>query len=196
MLEDRNAWDGEELVAFFPRVRACGTATGAFQFWMAETARDHLRLGVFFRALAVMLQVPGAAEYDYAEAQDDFEHKLWETDREEMLDVLAECLKQLGRAALFFAHPELRRRGAPRHRMTRAIRCVDPPPPSVHRISGKTCPVRRRVPARSGRRDDAHPPPARLTSPSPPRWPPCAGGECRGSGCRPAASPQTTPERR
>ena len=100
MLKDRDVWDGEKLVGFFPSVRACGTATAAFQFWTAEMARYHLRLGVFFGALAVILQIPGAAEYRYTGAHDEMEDKLDELDRDQVLDVLADCLKRLGRADL------------------------------------------------------------------------------------------------
>ena len=57
-MKDQDVWDGEKLVGFFPSVRACGTATRAFQFWMAEMARDHLRLGVFFGALGAHLRTP------------------------------------------------------------------------------------------------------------------------------------------
>lgn len=105
MLKDQDVWDGEKLVAFFLSVRACGTPTGAFEFWMAEMARDHLRAGVFFRALAVMLQIPGAAEYRFTEAHDEMEDQLGELDRDQVLDVLGDCLKRLGRADLITQVP-------------------------------------------------------------------------------------------
>ena len=46
--------------------------TKMFQIWMAEVSRDMLRLGVYFRAVGIMLQIPGAAEYE----------GVWDTDGE------------------------------------------------------------------------------------------------------------------
>ena len=74
----------------------------AFQFWMAELSRDVLRLGVHFRAVGVLLQVPGGAAFEYAD--DTFENEserldlIGASDRDELLNVLADCFKRLGAA--------------------------------------------------------------------------------------------------
>ena len=56
---------GKGFWRFDLNVRGTYPLARALDFWMAELARDHLRLGLCFRALAIMLQVPGAAGYEW-----------------------------------------------------------------------------------------------------------------------------------
>ena len=89
-----------------PSVRRTGDLPGAGQFWMAYVARDLLRLGVFFRAAAIMLQIPGAGRYrvlhydnvddNLPDWDEDPSQWLGEVDRDTVFDVLAECLRRLG----------------------------------------------------------------------------------------------------
>ncbi len=89
---------------FFPDVRSSKNLPVALQFWMANMTRDLLQLGVFFRAAAIMLQVPGAARYqdvtyddqDPDRADEDEDPASWvgEADRGTTFSVLAECLRR------------------------------------------------------------------------------------------------------
>lgn len=67
-----------------------------FQFWMGEVARDFLRLGVYFRAVGIMLQIPGAAKYEYVSDESQAIELIEETKRNMLLNVLLECLDRLG----------------------------------------------------------------------------------------------------
>ena len=74
-----------------------------FRFWMTEMARDVLRLGVYFHAAAIFLQVPGAADY-HAVLDDEYEEKnglcfdtlIDDSRKEILLAALANCLDRLG----------------------------------------------------------------------------------------------------
>ncbi len=91
--------------SFFLDVRCSKNLPVTLQFWMASITRDLLQLGVFFRAAAIMLQVPGAARYKYViyddndpESPDEDEDPGWwvgEADWGTTFSVLAECLRRL-----------------------------------------------------------------------------------------------------
>lgn len=68
----------------------------AFDFWMAELAHDHLCLGVCFRALAIMLQIPGADDYAWVGAEEKATALLQTCDQDTQLNILAHTLKRLG----------------------------------------------------------------------------------------------------
>ena len=96
--------DGE-LKTFFPEVRSTKDLPVAIQFWTAYVARDLLQLGVFFRAAAIMLQVPGAPRYKglfYDDADPDLGNEdedpgRWvrRADADTVFSVLGECLRRL-----------------------------------------------------------------------------------------------------
>ncbi|UCC32294.1 MAG: hypothetical protein JSU86_08430 [Phycisphaerales bacterium] len=92
--------DGEKVYQLELLVGPSAPLPMVFQFWMAEVARDFLRLGVLFRAVGIMLQIPGAAEYQWYnedEDKDDQTVKLVSTtDQNALLNVLAQCLDRLG----------------------------------------------------------------------------------------------------
>ena len=90
-----------------------------FRFWAAELARDMLRLGVYFHAVGIFLQIPGAAEFEWVE-DEHFEEEqgldrgkmiAWGR-RKTLLTVLAECLERLDAESLMEQLPELRVRDA------------------------------------------------------------------------------------
>lgn len=92
---------GKGFWRFDLNVRGTYPLARALDFWMAELARDHLRLGLCFRALAIMLQVPGAAGYEWLGDDDDefgnaTWHRLRDCDQNTLLNVLADCLARLG----------------------------------------------------------------------------------------------------
>ena len=88
--------DGEKLFPLHLLVRGSEPLPMVFQLWMAEVARDHLRLGVYFRAVGIMLQVPGAPEYAWVDDDSETWDLIKETDENALLNVLAECFARLG----------------------------------------------------------------------------------------------------
>ena len=72
-----------------------------FHIWMAALSRDMLRLGVYFRSLCIMLQIPGAAEYEWVcdtdgEIEYDEDPLLQSPDEDTVSTVLEEALDRLG----------------------------------------------------------------------------------------------------
>ncbi|MCH8912898.1 MAG: hypothetical protein IIA33_04950 [Planctomycetes bacterium] len=90
----------------------CGTPmTKMLEIWMAEVSRDMLRLGVYFRALGIMLQIPGAPDYEWfsdADGEDQFEtDDLFNgSDENTLFTVLGEALERLGVGHLMEQLPE------------------------------------------------------------------------------------------
>jgi hypothetical protein len=80
--------------------------TRALEFWMAELAHEHLRLGVCFRALTIMLQIPGADEYTW-DAGDVELPPVERANRSILTSVLVECLDRLRVKYLIRQLPEL-----------------------------------------------------------------------------------------
>lgn len=97
--ESMHIRDGDELHLLTMLVRDASRLPLVFEWWMAELARDHLRLGVYFRAVAIMLQVPGAAAYGNVADRDFGEtvaSLVAHATGPELLDALTECLDRLG----------------------------------------------------------------------------------------------------
>ncbi len=105
MLESPTFHIDGEPESFFLDLRSSKNLPEALQFWTAYVTRDLLQLGVFFRAAAIMLQVPGAARYedvtyddqdpDSADADEDPACWVEGTDWGTTFSVLAECLRRL-----------------------------------------------------------------------------------------------------
>ena len=86
------------------------------QFWMAYVARDLLYLGAFFRAAGILLQIPGAAQYERVHYEDDDDeepdedldpcNRLKHAKAYTVFSVLAECLKRLAVASLIEQIPD------------------------------------------------------------------------------------------
>lgn len=87
---------GRRIVPFHTEVSGSEPLPMIFSLWMAEVARDHLRLGVYFRAVGIMLQIPGAAKYQFVVDDGEAWDLIRKTDRNALFNVLAECLDRLG----------------------------------------------------------------------------------------------------
>ena len=100
MLQTGMIHEGDEMLMLDLTVRGSDRLPMVFQFWLAEVARDHLRLAVYFRAVGIMLQVPGAAAYRCVCEDDGLDDESWElarcSSRKTLVDVLAHCLDGLG----------------------------------------------------------------------------------------------------
>ena len=106
-------WEAEKWICDGRRSRPlvkrlCGSERlpMVFQFWMAELSRELLRLGVYFRAVGIMLQIPGGADYEWVadeqvegDEYDENKTGLWDlidgSSRDTVFNVLAECLHRL-----------------------------------------------------------------------------------------------------
>jgi hypothetical protein len=95
--EHLNVHNGDETHPLGLYVSSSERLPMVFQFWAAELSRDVLRLGVYFRAVAIMLQIPGAAEYEWArdEQKPDTCELVAASDDNTLHNVLGECLKRL-----------------------------------------------------------------------------------------------------
>ena len=101
--------DGQEA-NFYTEVRETEDLPTVLEFWMGHVARDLLRLGVYFRAAALMGQIPGGARYrpiahddvDDDLPNEDEDPRRWvrRADRDTAFNVLAECLRRLGAAGV------------------------------------------------------------------------------------------------
>ena len=92
-------------------VRGSDPITKMLQIWMAEVSRDMLRLGVYFRALGIMLQIPGAPDYEWfsdadGEDQNETDMLLNGSDENTLFTVLADALERLGVGHLMEQLPE------------------------------------------------------------------------------------------
>ena len=100
MLQTGTMDEGDEMLMLDLIVRCSDRLPMAFKFWLAELARDHLRLGVYFGAVAIMLQVPGAGAYRCVGEDQGLDDASWQlvgrSSRQTLLDVLAHCLDGLG----------------------------------------------------------------------------------------------------
>ena len=110
---DENAYIMRNGIRDFLHLDVCSSSpiTKMFQIWMAELSRDMLRLGVYFRALGIMLQVPGAADYEWfsdADGENQFDtDMLFNSSTENTLfTVLAESLERLGVGPLIEQMPD------------------------------------------------------------------------------------------
>ena len=101
--------DGQQC-HFYTDVRDTEDLPTVLQFWMAHAARDLLRLGVYFRAAALMCQIPGGARYRHVPHDDvdddlpDHDEDPWRwvrgADPGTVFNVLAECLRRRGAAGV------------------------------------------------------------------------------------------------
>ena len=94
--KDLHIRTGEKLYPLHMYVSGSEPLAMVFQFWMGEAARDLLRLGVYFRAVGIMLQIPGAATYEYPSDEPDTLGLIEKTRPNMLLNVLVECLDRLG----------------------------------------------------------------------------------------------------
>ncbi len=91
-------------IAVDERIRGAGDlvhyglqSPGAFRKRMDQLQAIHRWLSAYFEATAIMLQIPGASEYEYLEGEDPdnaTEH-IWNADRDMLFSILAEALERL-----------------------------------------------------------------------------------------------------
>ncbi len=110
---DENAYLMRHGLRYFLTLDVRGSAPipKMFQIWMAELSRDMLRLGVYFRALGIMLQIPGAPDYEWfsdadGENQFDTDSLFGSSNKSTLSTVLAESLERLGAGHLMEQMPE------------------------------------------------------------------------------------------
>jgi hypothetical protein len=109
---------GKRELAFYTELRSTQNVPAAFCFWLAEEARRLLQIAAYFRAAAIMCQIPGGARYnlilydddDPKVPNEDQDPAKWirGTDRQTVLTVLAECLRRLGVPAIMNQVPGVR----------------------------------------------------------------------------------------
>ena len=94
--------DGKESLCLSLFLSLSGPLHKVFQAWTAELARDVLRLGLYFHAVGVFLQIPGATEFKQMsnrslEEEEGFgrPRMLGRANRNTLLGVLANCLQRL-----------------------------------------------------------------------------------------------------
>ena len=79
---------------------------GVFRTRMRQLQAVHHWLGGYFEAVGIMLQIPGAAEYEWlSEDGDDAGDFVWTADRDVLLSILAEVLDRLDAGALIHQVP-------------------------------------------------------------------------------------------
>ncbi len=98
-MEEMDLRDAEGLFHVGLSVRGTDRLLRALQFWMVQFTREQQTLAVYFRAVALMLQLPGGARYEYAKALDALDD-LRGVDRGTVLDLLAAALERLQAAEL------------------------------------------------------------------------------------------------
>lgn len=107
MLHSHEFRDGSGWNQLYTFVTDAENLPSLLQFWMAHVARDLLRLGVYFRAVALLSELPGGTRYqpliyDAVDPRglDDEDHPrdwLGRVDHKVVLEVLAECLRRMER---------------------------------------------------------------------------------------------------
>ncbi len=106
MLEPVNWWEGGRRFHADSRIRHTDRLCGVFAVRMRQLEAVHRWLAGFLQAAAIMLQLPGGADYECDEDEDECEDKLdeaardliWQADQDTLLSILAECFERLGAA--------------------------------------------------------------------------------------------------
>ncbi len=88
----------------------CGfQSPGVFRAPMNQLQAIHRWLSAYFEAAGIMLQIPGAAEYEWlAEDPDDATEYIWNADRDMLFSILSEALERLGAGPLLHQVPGAR----------------------------------------------------------------------------------------
>ena len=105
MLDPVNWWEGEEHFQVGSRVRYSDRLAGAFTARMRQLETTHRWLAGFFQAAAIIIQLPGGADYRCDQDRDDDPGDqaddpafdlIWKADHDTLLSILAECFGRLG----------------------------------------------------------------------------------------------------
>ncbi|MCG8405531.1 MAG: hypothetical protein MI923_10075 [Phycisphaerales bacterium] len=85
------------------RLRYSDRLAGVFAVRMRQLETVHHWLAAFFQATAVMLQIPGGADYQFTGEEDENDpldeaasEFIWNADRDTLLSILAVCFERLG----------------------------------------------------------------------------------------------------
>ncbi len=101
MLEPVNWRGGESSLQFGQFVHFCDGLPGVFRARMKQLEAIHRWLGSYFEAAGIMLQIPGAAEYEWlSEVEDDAVNFIWDGDRDMHFSILAEAFERLDVSSL------------------------------------------------------------------------------------------------
>ena len=96
MLKPLIRQEGEESLEFASLVQYCDRLPEVFRVRMEQLEEIHRWLGSFFEATAIMLQIPGAAEYAWlGDVEDNATDFIWDADRDMLLSILAETFEHL-----------------------------------------------------------------------------------------------------
>lgn len=118
--------EGEESLEFASLVQYCDRLPEVFRARMEQLEEIHRWLGSFFEAAAIMLQIPGAADYRwFCDAEDGATDFIRDADRDMLLSILAETFEHLDAGPLIDQVP-----GADSYR-----RCE--PPVKLQRVLAK-----------------------------------------------------------
>jgi hypothetical protein len=104
MLETVNWWEGGRRFHVDSRIRYSDRLACVFTARMRQLEAIHHWLAGYFQAAAIMLQLPGGADYECVEDDDENEGQvdeaawtlIWQADRDMLLSILAECFERLG----------------------------------------------------------------------------------------------------
>ena len=96
MLMEWSTRDGDRVIPVVTRVRFSGDLPLAVQLHREEMERDQQRIRAYFRALAVMLEVPGGSHYAYQETPDRMDAVIAESDEDTVRAIMKACLDRLG----------------------------------------------------------------------------------------------------
>ncbi len=95
--EHMRVHDGDDVTRIFKQVRYTDGLPDVFGKRMEQLGKIQRWLGGYFRAVGIMLQIPGGAEYRYIEDERDDElwDLIWHADAASTLNVLAAALERL-----------------------------------------------------------------------------------------------------
>ena len=91
--------DGDDVTRIFKQVRYTDGLTDVFRQRMEQLGKIQRWLGGYFRAVGILLQIPGGAEYCWIEDEtddDELWELIWNPDAASALNVLAAALQRLG----------------------------------------------------------------------------------------------------
>ena len=105
MILDWCTREGGEIVSVTTRVRFSRCLPSAFRLHREESQRDRRRMAAYFRAVAVMLQVPGGEAYAFRETRDRMDAVIETADAATVRALLRACLGRLGAEELMAQMP-------------------------------------------------------------------------------------------
>ncbi len=91
--------EAEGVMSVGGSVRRSAPLPRVLDLWRVQSLQEHACNNVYFRAVALMLQLPGGARYEYAKALDTLDD-LRGFDRGTVLDLLAAALDRLNAVEL------------------------------------------------------------------------------------------------